>query len=355
MAPSPRILALGAAFLAALASACSPATQRAPQAAAMRIRVVPVAAPAEAAPAEEGPADAAEGPSEVYSAARLEAAAALARRDFREAERLLAAEIERTGESDPLLGDLAQVRALAVLGAKAPGSAAFDLAVAALDRAIARQPGSARLFALRGAVAAKERRYADARSDFGRALALEPDDARLRLGAADLAAALRDFSAADREYRDALSMHPDHFDTWLARAIMLRARIDEGPPEGRRERYRAAHDALASAMSVDPSRIEVAYHFAVLVLDHGVLRAGEGIETTLLLGIELLRRFIEEAAQNPALAREVARAKQMYSDVQQATTCDFRQSAADRSAAELLARQRAAEEEAAGGGAVESP
>jgi tetratricopeptide (TPR) repeat protein len=289
----------------------------------------------------------------VYSAARLEAVAAVQRGDFAEAERILAAEIERTGESDSLLGDLAQVRALALLGAKAPGSAAFDLAVAALDQAIARQPRSARLFALRGAVAARERRYADARADVERALALEPGDARVRLDAADLAAALRDFTAADRQYRAAISARPGDFDAWLARAIVLRARIDEGDAEGWSERYRAAHDALASAMNLDPSRIEVQYHFAVLLLDHAIGRAGASTEVMLLLVRDLLRRFIAEAATKPALAQELTRARQMYSDIQAATTCNFGQTAAERKAAEVEARQRAAEDEAIGGGALD--
>lgn len=352
MAPSPRLaLHVSAALtaLASLATACAaPSATHAPR--SPRTSAAPAlhaAAPAPD-PAAASAADPA-GNEEVYSAARLAASAALGRRDFAEAERLLAEEITRTGDSGPLLGDLAQVRALAVLGADAPGSAAFDLAVTALDQAIARQPRSARLFALRGAVAARERRYADARADFERALALEPDDTRVRLDAADLAATLRDFAAADRQYRAAIAERPGDFGTLLARAIALRARIDEGDPEGWNERYRAAHDALASAMSADPTRIEVAYHLAVLWLDHALPRAGERTEVGLLLARNLLRQFIAGAEGKPALARELARAKQMSSDIDDATVCVFGVSEAARKAAEAEARQRAAEAEALDG------
>jgi tetratricopeptide (TPR) repeat protein len=339
MVLSPRLLVLGTAVLAVLAGACGapPVTTsppRAPRANAARPQEVALEAPDEKVP------------DQAYSAARLAAAAALGRRDFREAERLLAAEVERTGESDWLLGDLAQVRALSLLAAKAPGSAAFDLTITALDRAIARQPKSPRLFALRGAVAAKEKRYADARADFGRALELEPADARLRLDSADLAAAFRDFGTADTEYRAAISHGGGDFDTWLARAIALRARIDEGADDRWEERYRAARDALAAAMNQDPSRIEVQYHFAVLLLDHGIKRGGPGGEVTLLLVRDLLRRFIDAAASRPALAGELARAKQLYSDIDNTTRCDFGRTEAERKAAEAEAKQRAAEAEA---------
>lgn len=337
----PRSVAL-AVVLAAVASACTAPSVTPPARHAPDARTGQTAAVATSAAPDAGAA------TEVFSAARMEAAAALKRRDYREAERLLAAEIERTGESDPLLGDLAQVRAAAVLAAKAPGSAAFDLAITALDRAIARQPKSARLFALRGAVAAKEGRYADARGDFERALALSPGDTAVRLDAADLSAMLRDFKAADREYRAAIAARPGDFDAWLQRAIMLRARIDEGGPEGWAERYRAAHDALTSAMAADPARIETRFHFAVLVLDHGVKGAGSGGEAPLLLAMELLRRFLEEAKGRPALAAEYRRAKALLAMIDDATHCNFRQSEAERKAAEAAARQREAELEAEG-------
>lgn len=339
MVSRPRSVAL-AAVLAAVTGACATSPITPPARHARDARTGQTAAVATSAAPD------AELATEVFSAARMAAAAALKRRDYREAERLLAAEIERTGVSDPLLGDLAQVRATAVLAAKAPGSAAFDLAITALDRAIARQPKSARLFALRGAVAAKEGRYANARGDFERALALSPGDTAVRLDAADLSAMLRDFNAADREYRAAIAARPGDFDAWLQRAIVLRARIDEGGPEGWAERYRAARDALTSAMAVDPTRIETRYHFAVLLLDHGVQGTGAGIEPPLLLARELLRRFLEEANGKPALAAEYRRAKALLSMIDDATHCNFLQTEADRKAAEAQARQREAELEA---------
>lgn len=266
-------------------------------------------------------------------------AAVLGRR-FGDAERLIAAEIERRGEHGSLYSALAEVRVLSVLLVERAASAEIDLAVSTLAQAVSYEPRNPRLWAMRGALALKERRYSDAKKDYGKALALDPESRDLRSDLADLNVVLGDFDSADKHYREQITRGPGDYDAWLKRAIGLRARIGHGPSEGYDERYRAARDALSAAQVIDPSRPETGYHFAVLLLDYP-RGGGAWVFAEALLG-----QFLEKAKQLPSLRAEYENARKLYSNLHAAMDCNFNVTSSERREADAKAKQQEAAREA---------
>jgi tetratricopeptide (TPR) repeat protein len=287
--------------------------------------------------------------------ARVLALRAARARDFAGAQHVLARALEQDGTQETLLGDLAQVYVAEVLAAAHPGGAALDLAAKACDAAIAKMPRSGRLLRARAMLAMKERRFADARADLDRAVALDPSAREPRLDAAALAESMHDFAGAEARYRAVLEASPDDFDVQLRRAIALRGRLVAADPAEYEERYRAARDAVATAIAVAPERPEGSLELAVLLLEHGSGRAGNRGSNALFLAIDVLGAVSTATQGKPALSALHERALRLKAEAEAPFTCVLSSRTSRQiKDAEAEAKQKAAASEAAGTGDEQS-
>ncbi|MEZ4295293.1 MAG: hypothetical protein R3B70_09990 [Polyangiaceae bacterium] len=178
-----------------------------------------------------------------------------------------------------------------------------------------------------------------------------PHNRDLRLEAGSSPRSLYDWDTAARTYEEGITLRPPYskdladFDLYLGRAIALRGRLDAAPPAEREERYRAAREAIATAIAFAPKRPEAHFHFGLLLFTHSFGRSTAADSTAFFAGRTALLAFVAEAKDTPSLAAELAEARAHLQRFDDATHCDFRSSASRREA-ELEERRREAEAEA---------
>lgn len=111
-------------------------------------------------------------------------------------------------------------------------------------------------------------------------------------------------------------------------------------------RFFEALQLLEEARKLDPERNEAIFNEAVLLQEYGRMLDGPNYESGLLRAKQLYQWFLRRAEGQPDQAEAFRAAQLRLSDINDATTCVFRESEAERKARLAEEKQRAAEEEA---------
>lgn len=193
-------------------------------------------------------------------------------------------------------------------------------ALAAIDTALALQPGQAAALGNRGRALLALGRHADAAAAFAAAIAATPRDAGLRLHAATAFAAAGRTGDAVTQLREAVALAPTRVDAWFALGSLLG---EVGDPAG-------AAQAWERVLALDAGHAEAACNLALLQPQRGeavlgaALAAGVGGErrAAVLANLGGLRladdRFAEAVAAYRLALAETPEAPQALSNLAQA-------------------------------------